>query len=1017
MQKLIPSLYVLFLCLLCSGLLQAQNWKGRVFTANKTTTSAIITNKTQHKQTFSEADGQFKLKAKIGDSISVQFFQQAGGRSLGPRFSVTTGWSGLPKDTSFIWQGQDSVFLSDPDFDFCAMGVIMKPISDKNTHFQYLGPRSHYHPYQLIQGKIPGAVISRPGGDPNYDYQVQIRGLHSAIYKGFSHFPTANGYNEQFNLNQALVVVDGFPGVNINSIDPQDIASIEVLKDAASLAAYGMRGANGVVKIQTERADQYTRGIEYSTFLSIDQAKNPDRGIDAATYRRLTATNGTFQGVNRDLGANNDWFKLISRTGLSQAHNLVVHGMALKTTYRLSANFREVNGVAQKSGFDQVNTLLNFQKVVLKGKGNINGLIAFNKRNSTEVNPDVFRSAALMNPTAPIFNDTSGLAGLYYQPNVFALSNPLAVLNWQSNENTFQTTTAGLNGHFLLFSKIYGTIHTAFQHNRDTYGWASSERTFGGYGGFSSWDERKLAHWYLNAQLSRTWYLKNQQILVQTGYTRQHWNGRGVFREGISTAQNLISYRPLIDVQGNPAFLTRNDPYRESDAMPALFTQVLYTFKDRWFAEASIRREGFTRLGKEKWATYPALTIGGKILWGTKLIDELRMRISYGVTGNIPPKNHATELIVLPGGPVYVNGEFKPGIYYPFVPNPNLRPERRRELNLRLEAELFDQHMQVYIDLYKSYSSDLLWQYNTATESTFSNAYFENRMEMSNQGVEIWLNLEPTKYSKVDWRVTLNLAHNLSTLESPFPSNVPGATISSQAAGYPGSPGFCCTQLQLLENQKPIGQFYTYQAEGIDNNGQWKIGDLNGDKLINEATDRTITGVAQPTLTLGLGNTLGWKNFTLNVFWRGAFGHDLLNVFNLFYANPQRLKDTPGYSIPEVALSPRFAKLRSNTTPVSDYFVENASFLRLDNLSIAYDFPQSVQKKQHLSLYLRAQNLLTISSFTGNDPEVRLSNVGTPLLPGIVNPNYSGSNRDLNIFDRGRYPITQTLVFGATLKL
>lgn len=1018
MQKLMPALLTFFLCCLYIGLLHAQKWQGQVF-ANHVPIPSIIINKTQHQQTFSEYDGYFKLRAKIGDSISVQYYQHVG-RSLGPRFYMTTGWADLPQDTNFTWQGQDSIFLVYPEAQFCATGVIYKPLSDKSTHFNNLGSRHKYHPYQLIQGKIPGVVISRPGGDPNYDYQVQIRGLHSAIYKGFSYFPTANGYNEQFNLGQPLVVVDDIPGVSINSIDPRDIANIEVLKDAASLAAYGMRGANGVIKIETNRADPYTRGLDYSTSLSIDQAVNPDRGIDAATYRRLI--NGPFQGANRDLGATNDWYQLISRTGISQSHNLAVHGMALKTPYRLSATFREVNGIAQKSGFDQINTLLNFQKVVLKGKGNLTGLFAFNQRNSTEVNPDVFRTATLMNPTAPIFNDTAALTGSYYQPRVFALSNPLAMLNWESHENAFQTFTAGLNGSFLLFSNIYGSFNTSFQHNRDTYGWASSDRTFGGYGGFSSWEERKLAHWYLNAQLARTFYFKNQHLLVEMGYGTQTWNGRGVHREGISTSQNLISYRPLIDVQGKPAFLTHDDPYRESDAMPALFSQFQYTLRERWFAQGSLRREGFTRLGNQKWVTYPSLAIGGKLISGAKLINELRVRLAYGVTGNIPPKNHATELLILPNNPVYINGEFKPGIYYPFVPNPNLQAEQRRELNLGFEAELFKQRLQVYLDVYQSHSSNLLWQYTTYTEvpSTdilYSNVHFENRMELSNRGIEIQLNLAAVQNSKITWQTNLSIAHNRTKLESPFPSNTPGQTINSIEAGSPGSPGLCCTNLQLLENGQAIGEFYGQISDGIDANGQWKLRDLNGDNHPDPTRDRARLGNAQPDLTFGWGNNLQWKQFSAQVFWRGALGHHLMNLFDLFYSNPQRLKEFAGYNIPEIALSPAFANLRSSYSPISSYFVQNASFLRLDNLSIAYRFSKKMLKKQDFILSLSVQNLFTVTSFRGNDPEVRLSNVGTPLLPGLVNPNYSGNQGNLNVLDRGRYPLTRSFTIGARLIL
>lgn len=1009
------------LSLLFSNLLCSQKWEGQVSktygAGNSSPVPAVIINETQKKQTFSEKDGHFKLRAKTGDSIRIKLIENTDFQ-LGYRFS--TGWSNSypVRDTSFIWNGQ-SVF----NFPFRLPelfedGFLVKPLTDQTPKINAVsfGLGNFYNPYQLIQGKIPGVVIARPGGDPNYDYQVQIRGLHSAIYTSFANLPTSNGYNRQFNLNQPLVVVDGVPGWSLNSIDPQDIASIEVLKDAASLAAFGMRGANGVINIQSKKGAIHSRGIEYSTYLAMDIATKPDRGIDAATYRSLIK--GTFQGVNRDLGATNDWYKLISRTGFSQAHNLALNGSKQSSSYRLALNFREVNGVAKKSGFDQLNALLNVQKQIQNGKGNISGLFAFNRRSTTEVNPDVFRTAALMNPTAPIFADTPALSGNYYQPNVFGLTNPLSILNWQTFENSYQTLSAGVNAQVELPAKIRGEIHSAFQHNLDTYGWAYSERISGGYTGFSSWKESKLAHAYINAQLSRGWNWNQNNLQTLVGYSYQRWDGRGVWREGASTSENLISYRPLIDLTEKPDYLDRNTPYRESDVMPAWYAQARYTFKRRWFAQTTWRREGFTRLGANKWANYPSITMGGVLVQKGRLINELRMRAGYGVTGNLPPKNYATELIVQTNGePIYSNGEFKPGIFYPFVPNPNLQAEQRRELNLGFDLELLDQRMQVYIDLYKSHSSQLLWRYSTSTSSAaFSNNFFENRMEMSNQGIEIQLHLAAINEPDLTWQSNLSLAHNRTRLESPFPTGQNTAN-NTLAAGSPGSPGFCCAMLQLLENQQSIGQFYGYRSEGISNNGQWIIQDLNGDDRVSELNDRTYIGNAQADLTFGWDNHLRWKNLSLNMFWRGAVGHDLMNVFNLFYANPQRLKEISGHSIPEVALSPEFSKLRSSIGYISDYFVQNATFFRLDNLSIAYDFTKNPQKEHNLQIYLSAQNLLTLTSFSGNDPEVRLSNVGAPLLPGIVNPNYGGNVRDLDFLDRGRYPITRTLVIGAKLKL
>lgn len=909
---------------------------------------------------------------------------------------------------------QSDTIKSDTDSLIIKGKIINIQTAQNNIDFKQFSPGNRYNPYQLIQGKIPGVVISRPGGDPNADFQIQIRGLHSGIYRGFSYFPTANGYNQQFNNTEPLIVVDGFPGVALNTLDPQDIESITVIKDAASLAAYGMRGANGAILISSKKGTR-DKGLQYNTYFAIDRARNPDLGIDAATYRRLIGNNGTFQGVNQDLGANNNWYELISRSGFSQAHNLAYNGAALGADYRFAVNFREVNGIAQKSSFDQINASFNFQRPLQKRKGKLEGLFAVNSRNNNQVNPDIFRNAALMNPTAPIYSSNSN-PGTFYQPQVFALNNPLAILNLQNFENTYQTITSGLNLELALLNGVKTRIQGAFQHNEDGLGAVIANQGIIGTSAAVSWEERKLSHWFMDAQLQGDWTWGMHRLQTQLGYTHQRWDGKGILRQDSTSGQNIPTYRYLIDFTGTPGEIFE-DPYRESDELPAVYWNGQYSLNERWFASASLRREGFTRLGSEKWMLYPALKLGGYLMVPNAKQHYLKLQLGYGLTGNIPPKTYATEMIILPGSPIYTNGTFKPGIYYPFVPNPDLRAELRKELNVGLDFALLNSRLQGQIQIYQSRSDELLWQYTTTETQGFSNVHFENLMALKNQGVEVQLNFSAIQTNDLSWQSNLSLAHNRTILDAPFPKVSEQSNPNQQLVGSPGSPGFCCNNLQLLETGKPIGQFYTYRSDGIDANGQWKIADLNGNEQMDEIGDRQITGNAQPDLSLGWDNTLQWKQFTINVFWRGAFGHNLLNVFNLFYANPQHLKYLQGHSIPEVALSSRFAKLRSNSTPVSDYFVENASFIRLENLSVAYDFPTKSQKKFNLKLYLSAQNLLTISSFTGNDPEVRLNNVGNPLVPGLVNPNYTGINRELAGLDRGRYPITQTLVFGATLKL
>lgn len=1022
MKSQILCTFFVSLLLLASGHLFAQEWQGLILKQydqfNPQPTSAAIFNKTQNKRTYSDEHGAFRVKASVGDSITIDNHVQYHQEIPDFRFTIGFGSDYKIKDTTFIWKGQDTIFLPVILPELVEDGHRIRLLTDKQQILKskYFNPGNRFDPYQLIQGKIPGVVVTRPGGDPNYAYQVQIRGLHSAIYNRFAYFPTATGYNEQFNLTQPLVVVDGLPGLALNSVDPQDIASIEVIRDVASLAEYGMRGANGVIVIQTKRGKTRSRGLEYSTYFAMDRASNPDLGISAATYRNLIGSNGKYQGVNQDLGATTDWYKSITRTGFSQAHNLALSGSSLSSAYRLAVNLRQVNGIAKKSDFDQVNALFNFQQDIAKGKGGLSGIFSISRRNTSEVSPDIFRNAALMNPTAPIRSDTG-----YYAPRLFGLYNPVALQEQNTYENAYQTITAGLTGYWKLFKGVVAKVQTGYQHNQDGYGWALAEKVPGGYSSNAAWEERRLRHWYLNGQLEGNWYWKKNTLQTKLGYVLQRWDGKGVDRQGLSFEYLKPSYRPLINYAGNePGWLVDEKTYRESDEMPAIFGQAQYTFNGKWFVQGNLRREGFTRLGESnKWALYPAVTLGGTLIQFKNPIDHLGIRLGYGITGNIPPKSHATHQLILPNGStVFVDGQFKPGIYYPYIPNPNLQSEIRKEINLALDFTLFGERLQGQVQFYRSRSSNLLWQYPTSNGDGFSEQKFENAMALRNQGVEIQLNINAIQTRNLHWQSNLNFAHNRTILDASFPKSSPESISNQLTVGSPGSPGYCCLNLELLQDQKPIGQFYTTQTEGIGQDGQWKFKDVNGDGIYNEPTDKTVTGNAQPTLTLGWDNTIAWNRFSFNVFWRGAFGHDLLNVFNLFYANPQALKNNLGYSIPQVALSGDFSRLTVPFNPVSDYFVQNASFLRLENLSLAYDVPFAKPgSRKSLNLYFSVQNLLTFTSFTGNDPEIRLSNLGAGLVPGLVNPNYFGIQRSLKDVDRGRYPLTRTLTIGAKLKL
>lgn len=842
-----------------------------------------------------------------------------------------------------------------------------------------------YHPYQIIQGRVPGLTISRPGGDPLGLFDVRQRGLHSII-----------------GNTEPLFVVDGLPGASLQTIDPQDIESISVLRDASTASLYGARGANGVILIQTKKGIRNRDlKLSYNGYAAVDQAVGMPEVLNAAGYRSLLNKPNN-QG--KDLGSDTDWAESITRTSISQAHNLSLSGGLSKTAYHLALNYRQVNGVANNSGFDQMNAALHLSQYLLKDRLQLSASGTFTKRNFSEINKDIFYYAAVFNPTSPVRDNNSPFGG-YAQEAIFDYQNPVALLDQVQNGGEQNIGTIQLGAQWEIASQLRATVNYGYQQQRYARDYFIDPAAFfGNFKGQNIPTDIDLDNQFFESSLAYDFYRNGHHLSLSGGYTYQELTNNllGATQYDLSTLG--LAFVNVNFPQGfEPGLNSPNPAYKTQTKLAAFFGRLQYDLNDWLFASLGLRREGSTRFGdNNKWGNF--YNIGVAADWAKRahlpFADRLNTRFSYGTSGNLPPDGIYSELIFRPSGTIFYNGQFIPRIDVSNNPSPDLKWEERREWSAGLDFNFFNDRLFGSLNIYGGHTEDLLYQYFVPTPPNFVNTQYENYVDFSHRGLEVELNSKLMEQKDFSWNIGINYAQDRTSLESLRLAQ--GADISGIALPvYVGVPGFCCFEPIVLEEGKPLGQFVGYEFDGIKN-GTPTYKDLNGDGFFcNCEQDLANIGNALPDFTLGIGNNLRWKAFDLSIFMRGVFGHDLLNTHRQAFGTPILFGR---YNILETALEEDRATLQQSIA-LSDFSIENATFLRLENLALGYNVDLKPNSRiSKLRLYAVAQNLFTLTDYKGTDPDVRFRNNGGNF--------FSGSALTPGLDTRVGYYATRTFVLG-----
>ena len=838
---------------------------------------------------------------------------------------------------------------------------------------------------QLLQGKVAGLSISRPGGNPNGGFTVRLRGLSTL------------GAN-----TSPLVVVDGQVGADINTVDPNDIQSIDVLKDAASGAIYGTRGSSGVIIITTKKGGRVPV-VSYNGSVTAEKPAQFTSHMNAAEYK---AAGG------KDLGSVTDWNKEITRTAISHMHNLSLSGGGGGgTTYLASINYRDAQGIAIKTGFNQLNAHFALTQKALKDKLTFTLDATMTRRASQYGFDRAFQYATIFNPTAPLHTTDPNLnytGSGYVEQNFVEYANPLAVLEQNTNNGILKRMNINASATYEIIRGLKFQIRYA-QQTSSNYQWVYLPKTsfdtrlLAGGSGFTrnglaqQQDNETNTRLYENILSYDKKIFNNLSLSAVAGYSYQDFLNNGfLVRAGDFLSDvNSDNIFNAGDFKNGKAVSTS---YKNGSKLIAFFGRVNLNYKDYAFLSASLRREGSTQFGENnKWGMFPAVSAGldvGKLIDIPK-VNSLKVRASYGVTGALPPSSYLSLFLYGPTGNSFLyNGTYIPSYAPSQNANPDLKWEKKAEFDIGLDFTLLNNRLTGSFDYYNRKTSDLLFNATVPVPPNQTDRKWMNIGTLENKGVELLLAYDVVKNKTFTWNTSFNYS-TFSIKLAKLNADLAGTVIG---ASNLGSPGQEATQItRALEGEK-VGIIWGAIYRGLDPNGKYLFDDGTGKETLSDSYKTKIAN-GLPKFELGWTNTFRYKNFDLNFFFRGSFGHSLVNTYRAFFETSQSTV-VASYNVVKTQY---FNPDLTSPLTFSSLYVEKASFVKLDNATLGYDFNfKNDGPVKGLRLFINGQNLFVITDYTGVDPEVRYSYGGNILAPGVDS--------------RDTWVRTRAFTFGANLK-
>ena len=845
---------------------------------------------------------------------------------------------------------------------------------------------------QLIQGKVAGLAITNPNGDPTGSTQIRLRGTN-----------TIGGANAA-----PLVLIDGIPG-ELGTVAPEDVESVDVLKDGSAAAIYGTRGTNGVILITTKQAKGVDiNQVEYNGYVSTSLIAKKLDMLNADEFRTLYP--------DQDHGADTDWIDEISRTPISHVHNLSLMGGNSKTNYIANLNYASRQGIMKKSDFESFQGRIEVTHRMFDDKLKLKfGL--FGKKNQMESTTSggsfrgwVYGQATRRNPTDPVRNEDGT-----WNENVskFEYENPLALL--YEAEGNVKKTQLRYNGN-IVYNPIKDlTLSAVFSYIRDNmnrgYGETLSHISAlrDGLAGWSSVGAytkmEKLME--LTAQYNKE--IDAHKFSVLGGYSynetdfEELWIDNYGFQDDYFGGWHNIGIGSALK-DGKANIGSKKTPTN----LIGFFGRATYSFKNRYLLMGALRYEGASQLwGTDNaWGLFPSISVGWRIteeafMKNQKIFDDLKLRVGYGVTGSQPKDPFLGVAMLKYGSYAFVNGNWVQTIVPASNPNPDLKWEEKKETNIGLDFVSWGGRLSGSIDYYNRDVDGLIYEYGVPTPPNLYNKTMANGGTMRNRGVEVLVTVVPVQNKDFEWSTTgtfsLNSNKLISLSGSIFKSDYD--YFNTGTVEYSGQ----VADSHRVQVGESIGNFYGFKVVDVDSEGRWIYEDRNGE-LVNykdfthAPEDKHVIGNGLPKWYAGWNNTLRYKNFDLNVTMRGAFGFQIINGGRMNYENVKnsrfenRLKSVNDLVFGKHTLSPEVEP------EFNSYYVEDGDYWKIDNITLGYSFGQVGKYIKSLRIYGSVLNALTITGYKGIDPEVSTDG----LTPGYDT--------------RDRYPSVRSFTFGVNVK-
>jgi TonB-dependent starch-binding outer membrane protein SusC len=818
----------------------------------------------------------------------------------------------------------------------------------------------------FIQGKVAGLTITTSTGDVTAEQTMRLRGTSSLT-----------GSSEPF------VVIDGVPGLSLSSVAPQDIESISVLKDASASAIYGSRSASGVILITTKKGTQNKTTVDYNGYVAFDVLSNKPDVLTADEYRKWATDNNVNISVF-DKGANTDWFKEISRTGISQNHDFSISGAGATNNYRVSISYLDQDGVMMDNYQKRINTRFSINQKALKDHLDINISGGLTQRDYQATATGNFVLAYNVVPTIPVKNED----GSWWDSDEYDQGNPvrnmtynsaprktsLIFINGKANLKITNALSAGIN----FYKERNSYDASDYLDSRTRYGRASN----GTASRSSSTSDKNLLETTVNYAKK---FGKND-VSFLGGYSYEDYYYQSAFAQNRYFVTNLFGPNNL---GAGEQLLTGDVTSSASmNKLISFFGRLNYSFADRYILSASLRRDGSSKFGTDnKWGTFPSVSGAWRIIdepfmQGIKgVVDELKLRAGYGVSGNQSGLNPYQSLSLYgSSGLYYDNGAWHTAYGVSQNPNENLKWESTSMFNVGVDFSIFNARLNGTIEYYNKVTDDLLYSYAVPVPPYMYANMMANVGSMENKGLELTLSGDVIRKTDLRWTISVNAAHNENKILSLSNEEFTTSSIKTGSAWVRGG---STNTTHIIQEGYQVGQFYGPECLGIDENGQYIINDMIDGIAGFTVTDYTYIGKAQPKLTYGINSTTTYKDFELSFFIRGVYGNDVLNFSKMSYANLQWL---PGANVLASALT-----MGLKQSPYyNSYYIEKGSFARLDNLTFAYSLkPKDMLGVSRIRFYGTVHNLLTLTKYKGVDPEVPMSG----LDPGIEGREYYPKTR------------------------